>query len=94
MANVVHFVHLWQMLLATVAIEIATLFVCCFLMADVIAICLVEDVLPLLKYELADVIAKWQMLSHYRVVVWWQMLLPVVDGKTTGSITLVSVLRC
>ena len=32
-------------------------------MADVIAICLVEDVLPLLKHELADVIAKWQMLK-------------------------------
>ena len=64
MADVVHFVHLWQMLLATVAIEIATLICLFFLMADVIAICLVEDVLPLLKHEWADVIAKWQMLSH------------------------------
>ena len=64
MADVVHFVHLWQMLLATVAIEIVTLICLFFLMADVIAICLVEDVLPLLKHELADVIAKWQMLSH------------------------------
>ena len=32
-------------------------------MADVIAICLVADVKPLLKHELADVIAKWQVLK-------------------------------
>ena len=60
----VHFVHLWQMLLATVADEIANLICFVLLMADVIAICLVADVKPLLKHELADIIAKWQMLNH------------------------------
>ena len=32
--------------------------------------------------------------NHCRVVVWWQMLLPVADGKATRSITSILVLRC
>ena len=59
----VHFVHLWQMLLATVADEIANLICFVLLMADVIAICLVADVKPLTEHNLADVIVKWQMLK-------------------------------
>ena len=39
-----------------------------------------------LKHKLADVIAKWQMLQPLQGGVWWQMLLPVADGKATGSI--------
>ena len=43
------------------------------------------DVKPQLRHELADVIAKWQMLWPLQGGVWWQMLLLVADGIATGS---------
>ena len=39
---------------------------------------------PQLRHELADVIAKWQMLWPLQGGVCWQMLLPVADGIATG----------
>ena len=80
---------LLQMLFATVADGIATcdyfMFTC---MADVIAMCLSGRCFK----PLTDALF-WQMLlpsgrwkSHCRVVVLWQIILPVADGKTTGQL--------
>ena len=79
---------MWQMLFATVADGIANC-VCIMitLMADVIACVSVVDVKPLtdaLFWQMLLPSGRWK--SHCRVVVLWQMLLPVVDGKPQGQL--------